>query len=204
MSLAKKKKNLWHEENIFLQLLIHHVPQINVISGEVRHKHFMGNFFPCMHKVLFIPSLQLVNTPMSTCFPFPSYWLVCTLEGTSHSCLVLSHPVAALAAAVRTTKIINWKMTLALNVLASLFSPFKSLCWSEVFSPEVAGCHPGKCRDKRREGKEKVVLVLELNYSKFQNVRLRRAEKFLSGNRAEKKVLEITAGEKSMLNESHN
>jgi len=74
-----------------------------------------------------------------------------------------------------------------------------------VFSPEVSGCHPGKCHGKRREGKEKVVLVLELNYSKFQNVRLRRAEKFLSGNRAEKKVeLNITAGEKSMLDESRN
>lgn len=48
-------------------------------------------------------------------------------------------------------------------------------------------------------------MVLELNYSKFQNVRLRRAEKFLSGNRAEKKVgMNITAGEKSMLDESRN
>ncbi len=30
--------------------------------------------------------------------------------------------------------------------------------------------------ENTREGKEKVVLVLELNYSKFQNARLRRAE----------------------------
>ncbi len=114
--------NFWHYY-FFLQLLIHLAPKRNIMRGKARHKNLMGNFCPCMHKVLFIPSLQLAKTPMSTCFPFPLHWRVCTLEGTSHSCLVLSHPVAALAAAVRTTKIINWKTTLALNVLFRSFFP---------------------------------------------------------------------------------
>ncbi len=141
----------------FLQLLIHLAPQRNLMRGEARHKNLMGNFCPCMHKVLFIPSLQLAKTPMSTCFPFPLHWCVCKLEGTSHSCLVLSHPVSALAAAVRTTEIINWKMKLALNVLFCSFFllPFKSLCWSEVFAPEAAGCHPGKCQREHTGGKRK-------------------------------------------------
>lgn len=116
-------QNFWH---FFLQLLIHLAPQRNIMRGKARHRNLMGNFCPCMHKVLFIPSLQLAKTPMSTCFPFPLHWCVCKLEGTSHSCLVLSHPVSALAAAVRTTKIINWKMTLPQMYFFVLFSYFPS------------------------------------------------------------------------------
>lgn len=149
------------------------------MRGKGRHRHFMGNFFPCMHKVLFIPSLQLAKTPMSTAFHFLQTgmcvrWKAPLIHGTGTvtSCCCSS----SCCENHQDYKLKNDTDPKCTFSFFFFLLPFKSLSWSEVFSPEVAGCHPGKCHENTLEGKEKVVLVQELNYSKIQNVRLRRAE----------------------------
>lgn len=130
---------------------------------------------PCVHNVLFIHSLQSVKTPMNTCFPFPlarpsSLALVCVyigrhlsfMPGTVTSCYCLS------SCDENPPKIWKLKNDTAPKCTFSLARlPFMSLGRNEMFSPEVAGRHPGKCQEGE---KEMVVLVQELNYGKFQNV----------------------------------